>query len=85
MIPIEGDMNFFGKNSLWFLEIETNKKPVYFMLVGESSIQDFNFLVKKNDDIMISDDLGYFNWGSQTVMLFDEKSYDNPIEIEQII
>lgn len=81
MLPIEGKSNFFGKNTLWFLEFETKKKPVYQLLVGESAIQDFNFLVKKNDYVKIGDDMGYFAWGSQTVLLFDKGAYQGDILI----
>lgn len=82
MMPIEYDNHIFGKNTLWFLEFETAKKPVYLLIVGESSIQDFNFLVKKNDVVNIADDLGYFTWGSQVVLLFDIDSYLDNILIQ---
>lgn len=82
MTPIEGEDNFFGKNPLWFLEFETAKKPVFLILVGESAVQDFNFLVKKNDYIEIADNLGYFAWGSQVLLLFDKNSYKGNILIK---
>ena len=82
-IPVDRKLGLFGKNTLWFLEFETDKKPVYLLLVGESAIQDFNFLVKKGDQIEIADKLGYFVWGSQTILLFDKDSYDGEILIEK--
>jgi len=75
MYPVEGNEDFFGKNSLWILEFETKKSPVYFLLVGESTIQDFDFLVEKKDVINIFDELGFFNWGSQTVILYNDKDF----------
>jgi phosphatidylserine decarboxylase len=83
IIPIDKKLSLFGKNTLWFLEFETIKKPVYFLLVGESAIQDFNFYVKKNDEIEIGDKLGYFVWGSQTILLFDKDSYEEEIKIQK--
>lgn len=83
IMPIEGKSNFFGKNTVWFLEWQTKKKPVYLLLVGESAVQDFNFLVKKNDGVKIADDLGYFVWGSQTVLLFDKNSYREDVLIQK--
>lgn len=80
-IPVDRKLGLFGKNSLWFLEFETEKKPVYMLLVGESAIQDFNFLVKKNDYIDIADKLGYFVWGSQTILLFNKEDYEGDIKI----
>ena len=81
VIPVDRKLGLFGKNSLWFLEFETNKTPVFFLLVGESAIQDFNFYVKKGDQIEIADKLGYFVWGSQTILLFDKNSYEGEIKI----
>ena len=80
-IPVDRKLGLFGKNSLWFLEFETEKKPVYLLLVGESAIQDFNFFVKKGDKIEIADKLGYFVWGSQTIILFDKESFDGELDI----
>lgn len=76
MIPIEQKDEFFGKNSLWILEIETEKSPVYVLLVGESAIQDFNFLVEKNDSLDIFDTIGYYTWGSQTIILYNPSDFD---------
>lgn len=83
MIPVDKKLGLFGKNSLWFLEFETEKSPVYLLLVGESAIQDFNFLVKKRDKIEIADKLGYFVWGSQTILLFNKEDYEGDIKISK--
>lgn len=83
MIPIEGKNNIFGKNTLWFLEFQTDKNPVYMLIVGESAIQDFNFLAKKNMFIDIADELGYFAWGSQTIILFDKNDYPGDYQIKK--
>ena len=82
-IPVDRKLGLFGKNTLWFLEFETEKKPVFMLLVGESAIQDFNFLVKKGDQIEIADKLGYFVWGSQTIVLFDKDSYEGDFKISR--
>jgi hypothetical protein len=82
MIPIERTDDFFGKNSLWILEIETKKSTVYLLLVGESTIQDFDFLVEKGDSLNIFDTIGYFNWGSQTLIFYDPESYKD-IEVKE--
>ena len=77
LTPIEGKEDFFGKNSLWIVEIETEKSSVYFLLVGESDIQDFDFLVEKGDKVDIFDEIGFFNWGSQTVILYNPKDFED--------
>jgi hypothetical protein len=78
MIPIEGTDDFFGKNSLWIVEYQSDKfkYPVYHMLVGESSIQDFDFLKEKGEEVEIYDTLGFFNWGSQTVLLYHPHDFE---------
>ena len=81
MIPIEGQDDFFGKNTLWIVEFITQKSPVYLMLVGESTIQDFDFLKEKGDVVNIFDSLGYFNWGSQTVILYNPNDF-NELNVE---
>lgn len=76
LIPIEGNDDFFGKNSLWIVQYDIpGKSPIYHMLVGESTIQDFDFLKEKMDDVDIFDTLGMFNWGSQTVLLYNSKDF----------
>ena len=82
MVPIEGKDDFFGKNSLWILEIETKKSPVYLVLVGESTIQDFDYLVEKDTPLNVFDTIGYFNWGSQTLIFYNPKDYDD-IQIKE--
>lgn len=81
IVEVDRNLGLFGKNTLWLLEFETDKKPVYFMLVGESTIQDFKFEVKVGDNITIADRLGMFMWGSQTILLFDKESYNGDILI----
>jgi phosphatidylserine decarboxylase len=85
MIPIEGTDDFFGKNSLWIVKYESDdfKHPVYHMLVGESTIQDFDFLKEKGDEVQIYDTLGFFNWGSQTILLIHNSDFDK-LQIENI-
>ena len=60
LIPIEKDDRFFGDNSLWMVELKTNKSPLYFLLVGESEIQDFNFCKEKYDNSIICNKLTAF-------------------------
>jgi phosphatidylserine decarboxylase len=81
IIPVEGDEDFFGENSLWIVEFTTdNTKPLYMLLVGESSIQDFNWLVDKYNDVDIFEELGYFTWGSQLVLIYPD---DYEINLEK--
>lgn len=82
MIPIEGEDDFFGDNSLWILEIETKKSPVYLMVVGESTIQDYKSLKDKGDFVNIFDTIGYFTWGSQTILLYKDSEYTD-IQIKE--
>lgn len=77
MIPVEGKDDFFGNNSLWILEIETKKSPIYLFLVGESTIQDFCMTVQKNEPLNIFDEIGFFNWGSQTLIFYNPDSYQD--------
>ena len=72
MIPIPKEEDIFGNNSLWVVNIYNEKLgDLYLLLVGESQIQDFNFKVKENDVVEIFDELGNFDWGSQTILLYD--------------
>jgi len=84
IIPIEREDNFFGENSLWIVDIENNQfGNVYMLLVGESYIQDFDFKIKEGDYINKFDELGNFNWGSQTVMLYDTTKFNNNILVKE--
>jgi hypothetical protein len=83
ILAIEGNDELFGKNSIWIIKFETSKSPIYMMLIGESAIQDFNFLIEKGTKIGVFDPIGYFNWseystrpGSQTVILYDPKDFN---------
>ena len=75
--PIDRKENFFGDNTLWIIEIETKSKGVvYLLLVGESDIQNFNFYIEVGDKLKMFDDIGYFNWGSQTLILYDKRKFN---------
>lgn len=63
------ETNFFGKNSTIVLEIETSFGKIYMLIVGELNIQAFTLTVKKGDNIKKCDELGYFNYGSQIILL----------------
>ena len=52
------------------------------MLVGELSIQDFDFKVKKGDSIEMFEEVGNFNWASQVILLFDENKFDSGMKID---
>lgn len=71
IIPVPKEEGIFGENALWILDINTDFGHVYFMLVGESEIQDFHFLIKEGQNIEIFDEIGNFNWGSQTVIFYE--------------
>lgn len=79
LIPIKKGENFFGENSLWIVDFLTKNGHVYMLIVGESLIQDFNFLVKKGNDIEIFQEIGHFNWGSQIVLFYDAKKFNQVI------
>ena len=78
IIEVSPDDNFFGENNLWIVEISTKESgSVYMMLVGELSIQDFNFAIKKGDNIDMFQEVGNFNWASQVILLYDDKKFDS--------
>jgi len=84
IIPVPKEEGIFGENALWIVDINTTDfGHVYFMLVGESEIQDFTFLVKENQEIEVFDEIGNFNWGSQTVIFFDAAKFNKNIEIKE--
>ena len=61
--------DFFGKNSASGLEIETDFGKVYMFAIGELNVQAFTLVVKKGDTIKKCDDIGYFTYGSQILLL----------------
>ena len=78
IIEVSPDDNFFGENNLWIVEISTKESgSVYMMLVGELSIQDFNFAIKKGDNVDMFQEVGNFNWASQVILLYDDKKFDS--------
>lgn len=83
IIEVSPDDNFFDENNLWIVEISTKDfGTVYMMLVGELSIQDFNFKVKKGDSIEMFEEVGNFNWASQVIILFDKNRFDSKMKIK---
>jgi phosphatidylserine decarboxylase len=82
IIEVSPDDNFFGENNLWIIEISTVEfGNVYLILVGELSIQDFTFKVKKGDNINMFEEVGNFNWASQVIILYDKGKF-NDIKIK---
>ena len=91
--PVDGtieDIKFIGKenplfnnNSLWIVSIASEHGMVYMLLVGELSIQDFTFVLKKGDKIKKLEELGNFNWGSQVVIIFEKDLFNGDILINQ--
>ena len=82
IIPYPKEEKIFGENALWILDINTKYKGhVYFMLVGESEIQDFNFLIEEGQHINMFDEIGNFNWGSQTVLFYDHTKFGSDIKV----
>lgn len=76
--------NFFGENNLWIVEIKTkNLGEVFLILVGELSIQDFNFRVKVGDDLEMFEEIGNFNWASQVIILYNRNKFDKKINIKE--
>jgi phosphatidylserine decarboxylase len=83
IIPYPKEEKIFGENALWILDINTGDKGhVYFMLVGESEIQDFNFLIKEGQHVEKFEELGNFNWGSQTVLFYDNTKFGFDINVK---
>jgi phosphatidylserine decarboxylase len=81
---IESGENFFGNNTLWVVTIKSEMNGlVYLLLVGELSIQDFNFKIKKGDEIEMYQELGNFDWGSQVVLIFDPSKFKEELNIIQ--
>lgn len=76
--------NFFGENNLWIVEIKTKKLgKVFLILVGELSIQDFDFRVKIGDEVEMFEEIGNFNWASQVIILYHKNKFDGKIGIEE--
>ena len=77
IIEVKPEDSFFDENNLWIVDIETKENGnVYLMLVGELSIQDFSFRVKKGDTVNMYDEIGNFNWASQVIIIYDKKKFD---------
>jgi phosphatidylserine decarboxylase len=65
----------FGDNSLWVVEFNSEFGRVYMLVVGELSIQDFNFKHAEGDKVNKFYELGNFNWCSQLVVIFEKDSF----------
>jgi len=66
---------FFGDNTLWLVKINSDRKAVYLLLIGELSIQDFNFAIKEGDEVKMFQEIGNFIWGSQVILFFDPNEF----------
>lgn len=74
----------FGDNSLWVVEFNSDEGRIYMLVVGELSIQDFDFNFKEGDKVNKFDELGKFNWGSQLVLIYEKDSFvSEPLIIEK--
>jgi phosphatidylserine decarboxylase len=70
----------FGENSLWLVEFDTPAHgTVYMLLVGESSIQDFDFTLMEGDAAKKFKEFGKFTWGSQVVVIYDPTKFTAPL------
>jgi len=79
---IESGDNFFGDNTLWIVTISSeNNGLVYLLLVGELSIQDFQFKIKKDDNISMFQEIGNFDWGSQVILIFNPSKFKNEMGV----
>jgi len=78
---VESGDNFFGNNTLWIVTINSDKGLVYMLLVGELSIQDFNFKIKKGDEFKMFDEIGNFDWGSQVVLIYDPTKFKGELNV----
>lgn len=73
----------FGDNSLWVVNFNSPQGSVYMLVVGELSIQDFDFKFKVGDKVKKFDELGNFNWGSQLVVIYEKDSFKGDILLEE--
>jgi len=73
--PVGPSEDVFGDNTLWIFTVQTEKGKVYLLLVGELSIQDFHFSVKKGDHLDLYQEIGNFEWGSQVVLIYDPREF----------
>ena len=55
--------------------INSQKNNANALIVPFRSIQDFDFFVEKKDAVHIMDELGFFNWGSQTILLYNPNDF----------
>lgn len=65
----------FGDNSLWVVEFNSEFGRIYMLIVGELSIQDFNFRFNEGDQVKKFEEIGNFNWGSQLVIIYEKDSF----------
>ena len=77
-VPKEDDL--FGNNYLSIIDILTSNGNVYLMVIGEANIQDFQFEIKVGQEIDTFDELGHFDWGSQTIIVYPQNFGDLKIK-----
>jgi phosphatidylserine decarboxylase len=83
LVPVSKSDIMFGENSLWAVDIDTEKHGhVVMLLVGELSIQDFKFYKNEGDHVDIFEQIGRFDWGSQVVMLYEHGMFPGEILVE---
>lgn len=68
IMRVPKEKKIFGNASLTYIVISTGFGDVALMIVGEAVVQDFVLSITNNTVDML-DDIGYFAWGSQVVML----------------
>jgi len=78
IIEISPENNLFGDNNLWIVELNNKIYGTVFMLiVGELTVQDFQFKINIGDNLKMFDEIGNFNWGSQIVLIYDQEKFKN--------
>lgn len=64
------------------MTIDSEFGQIYLLLVGELSIQDFDFK-KSMGSIKRGEEIGNFNWGSQVVMIYERGRFPESILIKE--
>jgi len=73
--------NFFGNNNLWIVTFNSNRGLIYMLLVGELSIQDFDFEISEGDSVKMFQEIGRFDWASQVVLIYNPSQFNNELNV----
>ena len=51
------------------------------LLVGELSIQDFDFEISEGDSVKMFGEIGKFDWASQVVLIYDAAQFESELNV----